>query len=78
MPRIVHSLDDERLLWEREMARSRQDYELALRQGTVPDPGTVLRNTGHDAWQRCRALVQRSRLLCEESRVLREASRLLR
>ena len=78
MRRPVHSLDEERLLWEKEVARSARDYEKAVREGIIAPIARVRRSVAHEALQRrCRAAIARSRLLCDESRALRQASQLL-
>jgi hypothetical protein len=75
------SFDEERLLWEQEMARSTRDYERAVRAGVVP-ARECAESKGRPVYEavraRSRALIAQSRALCEESRLLCERSRRMR
>jgi hypothetical protein len=65
-------LEEERLLFAQEMARSRRDYELALRAGLLARGEGAPRSV-----ERLRELIARAKALCETSRDLRQATGLL-
>jgi hypothetical protein len=72
MRRSMDWLEQERLLFAQEMARSTRDYELALRAGMPARAKGTPRSV-----ERAREVVARAKVLCEASRKLRQASQLL-
>jgi hypothetical protein len=72
MRRPIDWLEQERLLFAQEMARSTRDYELALRAGMLAPAEKAPRSV-----QRSREVIARAKALCEEARNLRQAARLL-